>query len=103
MLARRRATFFGSANDHVAHVCAQLADLPQLVDPVLNPSGQFDALGFSQGGQLLRAVVERCGAVGRGVASPGATMRRLVTVGSQHVRLAALRRPFLLLHEEVVG
>ncbi|GAA5912912.1 hypothetical protein JCM8208_002080 [Rhodotorula glutinis] len=86
----QRATFFGSANDHVAHVCAQLADLPQLVDPVLNPSGQFDALGFSQGGQLLRAVVERCGAVGRGVASPGATMRRLVTVGSQHVGISSL-------------
>ncbi|BGP43124.1 hypothetical protein JCM10449v2_007148 [Rhodotorula kratochvilovae] len=86
----QRATFFGSANAHVEHVCAQLAALPQIVDPLLNPSQQFDGLGFSQGGQLLRAVVERCGTVGAGKGSEGARMRRLVTVGSQHMGISEL-------------
>ncbi|GAA5822822.1 hypothetical protein JCM3770_007205 [Rhodotorula araucariae] len=86
----QRATFFGSANDHVARVCAQLAALPEIVDPLLNPSRQFDALGFSQGGQLLRAVVERCGAIGAGARSDGVRPRRLVTVGSQHMGISEL-------------
>ncbi|GJN91896.1 hypothetical protein Rhopal_004921-T1 [Rhodotorula paludigena] len=88
----QRATFFGSANAQVEHVCAQLASLSNLTDPVLNPSRQFDALGFSQGGQLLRAVVERCGAIGADEDGngEGVRMRRLVTVGSQHMGISAL-------------
>ncbi|KWU42591.1 alpha/beta-hydrolase, partial [Rhodotorula sp. JG-1b] len=79
--ADQRATFFGHANDQVSSVCAQLAALPRLVDPVENPSRQFDAIGFSQGGQFLRAVVERC----NGPKLGGVTVRNLITLGSQHV------------------
>lgn len=78
----RRATFFGCADDQVATVCAQLAALPDLTDRTRNPSRRFDAIGFSQGGQFLRAVVERCNGVGLG----GVTVRNLITLGSQHVR-----------------
>lgn len=77
----RRATFFGQANDQVALVCDQLLALPEISSPKLNPSGEFDAIGFSQGGQLLRAVVERCGGSGKGKLR----VRNLITVGSQHV------------------
>ena len=77
----RRATFFGKANEHVDHVCEQLLELEEITSPKLNPSGHFDAIGFSQGGQLLRAVVERCGGEG------GLRVRNLITLGSQHVSL----------------
>ncbi|KAJ8297362.1 Palmitoyl-protein thioesterase 1 [Rhodotorula toruloides] len=84
--ADQKATFFGSANAHVAQICAQLASLPEITDPALNPSRMFDALGFSQGGQLLRAVIERCDGEGLG----GVKARNLVTVGSQHMGISAL-------------
>ncbi|KAL8286246.1 hypothetical protein RQP46_004734 [Phenoliferia psychrophenolica] len=80
----QRATFFGSANEQVALVCDQLRALPEIMDPLLNPSGKFDAIGFSQGGQLLRAVVERCGGEG------GLNVRNLITVGSQHMGVSAM-------------
>ncbi|KAK4706167.1 palmitoyl-protein thioesterase, partial [Phenoliferia sp. Uapishka_3] len=80
----QRATFFGSANDQVAAVCDQLRALPEIMDPKLNPSGKFDAIGFSQGGQLLRAVVERCGGKG------GLNVRNLITVGSQHMGVSSM-------------
>lgn len=85
----RRASFFGLANDQVAAGCDQLAQLANLTDPVLNPSRQFDAIGFSQGGQFLRAVVERCSGAGLG----GVNVRNLITLGSQHVRALSLPRP----------
>ncbi|GAA5991268.1 hypothetical protein JCM10908_003231 [Rhodotorula pacifica] len=82
----QRATFFGHANSQIETVCAQLASLPDLVDQELNPSGQFDAIGFSQGGQFLRAVVERCNGPGLG----GVTVRNLITLGSQHMGISSL-------------
>lgn len=76
---RRKATFFGNANQQIELVCQQLRAIPEIMDESLNPSGQFDAIGFSQGGQLLRGVVERCGGKG------GLKVRNLITLGSQHV------------------
>ncbi|BGP21140.1 palmitoyl-protein thioesterase [Rhodotorula toruloides] len=84
--ADQKATFFGSANAHVAQICAQLASLPEITDPASNPSRMFDALGFSQGGQLLRAVIERC----NGERLGSVKARNLVTVGSQHMGISAL-------------
>ncbi|GAA5969274.1 hypothetical protein JCM8115_006746 [Rhodotorula mucilaginosa] len=84
--ADQRATFFGHANDQVSFACAQLAALPRLVDPRENPSRQFDAIGFSQGGQFLRALVERC----NGAPLGGVTVRNLITLGSQHMGISAL-------------
>jgi len=42
-------------------------------DPALQDG--FNAIGFSQGGQFLRAVAQRC---------PSPRMRNLITVGAQH-------------------
>ena len=45
--------FYGNANDEVALVCAHLKSLKAL-------EGGFNLVGFSQGGQFARAVVQRC-------------------------------------------
>lgn len=68
--ADRTATFYGNVTEQVAEVCAALA-----LEPALANAPAINAMGFSQGGQFLRAYVERCNA------PPVAT---LVTLGSQH-------------------
>ncbi|OAA43914.1 palmitoyl-protein thioesterase precursor [Beauveria brongniartii RCEF 3172] len=75
--ADRSATFFGNVSQQVDAVCAQLA-----AHPVLSTAPAVDALGFSQGGQFLRAYVERCNAP---------PVRSLVTFGSQHNGIAEFR------------
>lgn len=65
-----RATFFGNVNEQVDKLCADLA-----ADQIISTAPAVDALGFSQGGQFLRAYVERCNAP---------PVRSLVTFGSQH-------------------
>ncbi|NXI58776.1 PPT1 thioesterase, partial [Chloroceryle aenea] len=61
-------SFFMNANDQVREVCSQLAKDPQL-------RGGYNAMGFSQGGQFLRAVAQRC---------PSPPMLNLISVGGQH-------------------
>jgi palmitoyl-protein thioesterase len=68
--ADRQETFLGNVTDQVAHVCDQLA-----ADPILSTAPAINALGFSQGGQFLRAYVQRCN-------KP--PVHTLVTFGSQH-------------------
>ncbi|KAL3427517.1 Palmitoyl-protein thioesterase 1 [Phlyctema vagabunda] len=68
--ADRTATFFGNLTLQIDKVCEDLAS-----HPILSTAPAIDALGFSQGGQFLRAYVERCN-------SP--PVRSLVTFGSQH-------------------
>ncbi|BFZ61425.1 hypothetical protein YB2330_002490 [Saitoella coloradoensis] len=68
----RSATFFGCVDRQVEAVCEQLRDDPEL-------AGGFDAIGFSQGGQFLRAYVERCN---------DPPVRNLITWGSQHNGIA---------------
>ncbi|KAF6767070.1 Palmitoyl protein thioesterase [Kalmanozyma brasiliensis GHG001] len=70
----RKQGFFGHVNDQVQNVCEQLASVDELKDG-------FDAIGFSQGGQFLRAYVQRCN-------TP--KVRNLVTFGSQHMGIADL-------------
>ncbi|ROV99432.1 hypothetical protein VMCG_06431 [Cytospora schulzeri] len=65
-----RATFFGNVNEQVDKLCADLA-----TDQIISTAPAIDALGFSQGGQFLRAYVERCNVP---------PVRSLVTFGSQH-------------------
>lgn len=64
-----RLSMLGYANDQVEFVCNQLASITEL-------GKGFGAFGFSQGGVLLRAVVERC---------PNVTVTKLVTFGSPHM------------------
>jgi palmitoyl-protein thioesterase len=66
----QRATFLGNVTEQVAQVCADLAS-----HPILSTAPAVDAIGFSQGGQFLRAYIERCN-------SP--PVRSLITFGSQH-------------------
>lgn len=66
----QQATFLGNVTEQVAQVCEQLAS-----DPILSTAPAVNALGFSQGGQFLRAYVERCNFP---------PVRNLVTFGSQH-------------------
>ncbi|KAH7915205.1 Alpha/Beta hydrolase protein [Hygrophoropsis aurantiaca] len=70
----QRAGFYGKVNDQLDLVAAQLASVPEL-------SRGFDAIGFSQGGQFLRAYVER------GNSPP---IFNLITFGSQHMGISDL-------------
>ena len=72
--ADRTATFLGNTTLQIEHVCSKLAN-----HPVLSHAPAINALGFSQGGQFLRAYVERCN---------NPPVRNLVTFGSQHNGIA---------------
>lgn len=61
-------SFFMNANLQVEDVCKQLA-----ADKAL--SSGYNAIGFSQGAQFLRAVAQRC---------PNPPMRNLISFGGQH-------------------
>jgi palmitoyl-protein thioesterase len=61
--------FFKPPAEQVAEACAALSAVPQL-------SGGFHAVGFSQGGQFLRAVIQQCAAL--------PPVLNLVSVGGQH-------------------
>jgi palmitoyl-protein thioesterase len=64
------SSYFGDVNEQAAAVCEQLRSTPEL-------QGGFNAIGFSQGGQFMRAVIQRCQHIG-----PKANL--LITLGSQH-------------------
>ncbi|KAJ2913467.1 hypothetical protein MD484_g6954, partial [Candolleomyces efflorescens] len=68
----RKAGFYGNVDEQVAFVSEQLAEISELGDG-------FDAIGFSQGGQFLRAYVERHN-------SP--PVNNLLTFGSQHMGIS---------------
>lgn len=57
-----------NVNDQITNVCDQLA-----ADNVLKCG--YNAIGFSQGGQFLRGVIQRC---------PKPLMKNLITFGGQH-------------------
>lgn len=60
--------FFANANDQVDAACRAIAEDEKL-------QNGYNAMGFSQGGQFLRAVAQRC---------PSPPMKVLVSVGGQH-------------------
>ncbi|CAH3109297.1 unnamed protein product [Pocillopora meandrina] len=60
--------FFMNVNDQVKQVCNKVANDPKL-------KNGYNALGFSQGGQFLRAVAQRC---------PNPPMLNLISFGGQH-------------------
>jgi len=60
---------YGNVNEQIDFVAEQIANITELKDG-------FDAIGFSQGGQFLRAYVERYN-------TP--PVHNLVTFGSQHM------------------
>ncbi|KAK3721736.1 hypothetical protein LTR37_002901 [Vermiconidia calcicola] len=74
----RTNTFFGNLTTQIDGVCDAIHNDTRLLDRVTN-SLRVDALGFSQGGQFLRGLLERC---------DGLSIRSLVTFGSQHNGIA---------------
>jgi len=68
MLADTENGFFKDTNKQIDIACEYIAQDPLLQDG-------YNAIGFSQGGQFLRAVAQRC---------PSPPIKNLVTVGAQH-------------------
>ena len=66
----RTATFLGNITVQVDKACDDIA-----ADPVLSQAPAINAIGMSQGGQFIRAYVERCN---------NPPVANLVTFGSQH-------------------
>lgn len=64
--------FLSNANDQVDYVCQTVKNDPNL-------KNGFNAVGFSQGSQFLRALVERC---------DGINVYNLVSMGGQHMGVA---------------
>jgi palmitoyl-protein thioesterase len=60
--------FFMNVNSQVSMVCEQLSKDEKL-------KNGYNSIGFSQGGQFLRAVAQRC---------PQPAMKNLISVGGQH-------------------
>lgn len=60
--------FLMNVNDQVEQVCSKLKSDDKL-------KGGYNAMGFSQGGQFLRAVAQRC---------PEPPMKNLISFGGQH-------------------
>ncbi|KAL3985647.1 Palmitoyl-protein thioesterase 1 [Acanthocheilonema viteae] len=60
--------FFGNLNDQVAEVCQTIQNDEKL-------RNGYNAIGFSQGAQFLRAVAQRC---------PIPSMKNLISLGGQH-------------------
>ena len=71
----RTATFLGNVTEQIAQVCDDI-----LEHEVLSQAPGLNAMGFSQGGQFLRGLVERCG--------DRINIKNLVTFGSQHNGIA---------------
>lgn len=70
----RKRSLLDNMNRQIKEVCDQLAGIPEL-------SQGFNAIGISQGGQFMRAYVERCN-------SP--RVKKLITLGSQHQGVMSL-------------
>ncbi|KAL6265138.1 hypothetical protein P5V15_005228 [Pogonomyrmex californicus] len=61
-------SYFGNINEQIKYVCEQLSQDPKL-------QNGYNAIGFSQGAQFLRAVAQRC---------PNPPMLNLISLGGQH-------------------
>ena len=70
----RKRSLIDNMNRQIEEVCDQLSRVPELADG-------FHAIGLSQGGQFLRAYVERCNRP---------RVKKLITLGSQHQGVMAL-------------
>lgn len=60
--------FLGNVDADITQICEKVANISEL-------SNGYHAMGFSQGGQFLRALAQRC---------PNPPMRNLITFGGQH-------------------
>jgi len=77
--ADRSSSFFGNVTEQIAQVCDTIKN-----DTILSSAPALDALGFSQGGQFLRGLVERC--------ESAPPVRSLITFGAQHNGIAQFQK-----------
>ena len=70
----RKRSLLDNMNRQIEEVCEQLAGIPELAEG-------FNGIGLSQGGQFLRAYIERCN-------KP--RVKKLITLGSQHQGVMAM-------------
>ena len=70
----QQLSVFGDANKQLEQTCKQLSEIDDL-------QYGFDAIGFSQGGLFLRALVETC---------PQVSISNLITFGSPHMGVSEL-------------
>lgn len=75
-----KATFWGNVSAQIDQVCEDIHNNDKL--HTKDGDIRVDALGFSQGGQFLRGLVQRC---------DGLNVRSLVTFGSQHNGIAKFK------------
>ena len=68
------SSYFMNLNDQVTEACRQLSADPKLV-------GGFHAIGFSQGGQIVRAMAQRCSTI---------SIRNLISLGGQHQGMSSI-------------
>merc|ERR1712012_762313 len=68
LLTDTESGFFRDTNRQIREGCQMIAEDTEL-------AGGYNAIGFSQGGQFLRAVAQRC---------PNPPMKNLVTIAGQH-------------------
>ncbi|KAG9509216.1 Palmitoyl-protein thioesterase 1, partial [Fragariocoptes setiger] len=68
------ASYFGNANEQVDEACRQV-----LSDNRITKHGSLNVIGFSQGGQLSRALVQRCPLTENNV-----TVKNYISLGGQH-------------------
>ena len=73
------STYIGNVGEQVEFVCGQIREQPEL-------AGGYNGIGFSQGSQFMRAVLQRC-------QNTGPKMERLITLGGQHQGVMACKLP----------
>ncbi|KZC03815.1 Palmitoyl-protein thioesterase 1, partial [Dufourea novaeangliae] len=61
-------SYFGNVNQQISEVCERLSKDQRLTDG-------FNAIGFSQGAQFMRAVIQRC---------PHIPIKNFISLGGQH-------------------
>lgn len=69
-------SYFGNINKQITHVCEQLQQDSKLQQG-------YNAIGFSQGAQFLRAIAQKC---------PNPPMQNLISLGGQHQGVYGLPR-----------
>merc|ERR1712080_39129 len=68
LVADVESGFFRDTDQQISEACQMIAEDPEL-------QNGYNAIGFSQGGQFLRGIAQRC---------PNPPMKNLVTFGAQH-------------------
>lgn len=61
-------SYFGNVNEQIQEICEQLSNDENLKDG-------YNAIGFSQGAQFLRAIIQRC---------PNPPIKNFISLGGQH-------------------